>query len=172
MIRADHALLEVAEHVFARQPLRIVKGLVSAYMAYPLAEHLEKRSVRPKLAQLRNYYRLSLEQRMVVATGRLADMLHHAGQKVPYYRDLFASLNFDPEKVRRDPAYLHDLPYLTKDIIREQGARMLSHPLTQVRHHACKTGGSTGVGPGVVGLAPGKPVVDRRSPGGGAGPPG
>lgn len=145
MIRADHALLEVAEHVFARQPLRIVKGLVSAYMAYPLAEHLEKRSVRPKLAQLRNYYRLSLEQRMVVATGRLADMLHHAGQKVPYYRDLFASLNFDPEKVRRDPAYLHDLPYLTKDIIREQGARMLSHPLTQVRHHACKTGGSTGV---------------------------
>lgn len=33
MIRADHPLLEVAEHAFARQPLRIVKGLVSAYMA-------------------------------------------------------------------------------------------------------------------------------------------
>ena len=145
MIRADHPLLEVAEHAFARQPLRIVKGLVSAYMAYPLAEHLEKRSVRPRLALIRHHYRLPLEQRMAVAKGRLADILHHAGQKVPYYRDLFASLNFDPEKVRRDPAYLNDLPYLTKDIIREQGERMLSQPLTQVRYHACKTGGSTGV---------------------------
>lgn len=145
MIRANHPLLRYGETAFAYQPLRLLKGLVSAYMAYPVAEHLEKRSVRPKLAQLRQHYRLPLEQRVSVAKDRLADILHHAGQKVPYYRDLFTYLNFDPEKVRRDPAYLNDLPYLTKDIIREQGERMLSQPLAQVRHHACKTGGSTGV---------------------------
>jgi phenylacetate-CoA ligase len=40
---------------------------------------------------------------------------------------------------------LEDLPYLTKEIIREQGERMLSHPLAGVRHHSCKTGGSTGL---------------------------
>ncbi|WP_230940737.1 phenylacetate--CoA ligase family protein [Burkholderia diffusa] len=64
---------------------------------------------------------------------------------MPYYRDLFAELSFDAEKVRRDPRYLEALPYLTKDIIREQGARLLSKPLEQIRHHACKTGGSTGL---------------------------
>ncbi len=145
MIRANHPLLRYGETAFAYQPLRLLKGLVSAYMAYPVAEHLEKRSVRPKLAQLRHHYRLPFELRMSVAKERLADILQHAGQTVPYYSDLFASLDFDPEKVRRDPAYLNDLPYLTKDIIREQGERMLSQPLAQVRHHACKTGGSTGV---------------------------
>jgi phenylacetate-CoA ligase len=145
MIRADHPSLLFAEHIFAHQPMRLVKGLVSAYMAYPLAERLEKRNVRSKLLQLRHHYSLPLEQRMLVSKSRLADTLHHAGHKVPYYRDLFRSISFDPEKVRSDPNYLNELPYLTKDIIREQGERMLSQPLAQVRHHACKTGGSTGV---------------------------
>ncbi len=144
MIRADHPLLGAAERLFAHQPMHLIKGLVSAYVAYPIAEHLEKRNIRPKFRQLRSYYQLSFDQRMALANERLVETLQHAGQEVPYYRELFAKLNFDPEKVRRDVAYLNDLPYLTKDIIREQGDRMLSQPLEMVRHHVCKTGGSTG----------------------------
>lgn len=143
-MRKNHPILRFGETAFAYQPLRMLKGLVSAYVAYPVAERLERRVVRPKLAQLRQHYRLPLEQRMLVAKDRLVASLHHAGNTVPYYQDLFARFSFDPEKVRRDPAYLNDLPYLTKTIIREQGERMLSQPLARVRHHACKTGGSTG----------------------------
>ena len=47
--------------------------------------------------------------------------------------------------MRKDVAYLQDLPFLTKDIIREEGARLLSQPLEKTRHHVCKTGGSTGL---------------------------
>jgi phenylacetate-CoA ligase len=71
--------------------------------------------------------------------------LNHAGHSVPYYRDLFAQLRFDPDKIRRDVAWVQELPYLTKAVIREQGERLLSKPLNEIRHHACKTGGSTGV---------------------------
>jgi len=144
MLRASHPLLKFGELALNYQPLRFFKAVISAYVAYPLAEHFERRVIRPKLVQLRQYYQLALDQRMMVAKEALAETLHHAGQEVPYYRDLFSKLNFDPERVRKDPAYLNDLPYLTKDIIREQGSRMLSLPLERVRHHACKTGGSTG----------------------------
>lgn len=145
MIRANHPVLHAGEAAFARQPLRLLKGLVSAYLAYPVAERRERRIVRPKLAELQHHYRQSFEQRLVVAQNRLADTLLFAQQHVLYYRDLFTALQFNPEKVRKDTAYLQELPYLTKDIIREQGDRLLSRPLADARHHACKTGGSTGV---------------------------
>ena len=145
MIRANHPMLRVGEVVFARQPLRLIKGLVSAYVAYPVAEHRERRLVRPKLAELRRYYRANFQDRLQVARKRLADTLSFAKTTVPYYRDLFAAHGFDPESVLKDTAYLNDLPYLTKDIVREQGERLLSMPLAELRHHACKTGGSTGV---------------------------
>jgi len=145
MIRANHPLLATGEVMFARQPLRLLKGLVSAYVAYPVAERREQRVIRPKLAELRKHYRMPFEQRLAIARGKLADTLAFTGQSVPYYRDLFVAQGFDPERVRQDTAYLNDLPYLTKDIIREQGERLLSRPLAELRHHACKTGGSTGV---------------------------
>jgi len=132
------------EYFFARQPLRIVKGLASAYIAYPIAEMAEQRRIRPKLSELRRHYVLPVAQRRQIALDRLVDMLHFAGQHVPYYGDLFRAVHFDPDKVRGDPRYLQDLPCLTKDIIREQGDRLLSRPLKECRHHACKTGGSTG----------------------------
>ncbi|MDR1462542.1 MAG: hypothetical protein LBI68_05320 [Azoarcus sp.] len=145
MIRADHPILGIGEALFARQPFRLFKGLLSAYAAYPIAERHEKRTIRPKLAELRRYYRLPFQERLAIARERLYQTLVFAGQSVPYYRELFAARNFDPEKVRDDPRHLAELPCLTKDIIREQGERLLSSPLADVRRHACKTGGSTGI---------------------------
>lgn len=144
-MRANHPALRFGEIAFARQPLRLLKGLVSAYVAYPIAERREQRTIRPKLAELRQYYRLPFEQRLALTREKLANILVFAAHSVPYYRDLFTTQRFDPEKVRQDISYLNDLPFLTKDIIREQGDRMLSRPLVELRHHACKTGGSTGV---------------------------
>ena len=145
MIAADHPILRAGEIAFSHQPLRLIKGLVSANIAYPYAEKREQREIRSKLNELRQFYRLDKAQRRAIATNRLVDTLRFAGDSVPYYRDLFAQFGFDPEKVRTDVRYLSDLPHLTKDIIREQGDRILSAPLDQTRHHVCKTGGSTGL---------------------------
>lgn len=135
---------EKLEALFAHQPLRWVKDLVSAYVAYPVAEHMEKRIIRPKLAALRRHYQIPFTDRLQFARNRLADTLLFAQSHVPYYHDLFSKLSFNPEKVRQDAGFLQDLPYLTKDIIREQGARLHSMSVEDTRHHACKTGGSTG----------------------------
>ncbi len=138
------ALREKLEALFAHQPFRLAIGLVSAYVAYPVAERMEKRIVRSKLEELRRHYQIPFANRLQLARNRLADTLLFAQSHVPYYRELFSRLSFNPEKVRQDAGFLQDLPFLTKDIIREQGARLHSISIDGIRHHACKTGGSTG----------------------------
>lgn len=144
-MRADHPLIRYGGTLFWHQPFRLMKGLAGAYVAYPIAESREKRTVRPKVAELHQHYRLPMPERRRIALERLTRILQFAGEHVPYYRDLFRERGFDPVKAGSDPRYLQDLPYLTKDVIREQGARLYSRPLEEVRHHACKTGGSTGL---------------------------
>lgn len=125
-------------------PISRLVGLASAYIAYPVAEKLEKRAVREKVKALRRFYTLSAIERDLISKERLGNIIDYAAHYVPYYHDLFKQLNFDLRKIKKDVTYLNDLPYLTKEIIREQGVRMLSKSLDEVRHHVCKTGGSTG----------------------------
>lgn len=117
---------------------------IAASIAYPLAEAAEKRAVRPKVKWIHDEIDRSAAERCERAMRRLVEMVEFAGQHVPYYRDLFASISFDVDKLRADPAYFNDIPYLTKDIIREQGDRLLRQDREGLRVHANKTGGSTG----------------------------
>ena len=127
------------------QPLRFLKGVVGGYLAYPVAERIEKRLITPTVTELREYYSLTPELRRKISLDRLQKILEFAGSQVPYYKDLFRERNFDVSKVGKDPDYLTEIPYLTKEIIREQGGRMFSTPLENIPHHARKTGGSTGI---------------------------
>lgn len=116
----------------------------ASLLAYPIAERYECREVRNKIRAARAMLDTPFAARRTLARSRLADLVALAGAKVPYYRDLFARIGFDPESLRRDPAYLQDIPYLTKDIIREQGDRLLRDGRDGLRIHLAKTGGSTG----------------------------
>ena len=72
---------------------------------------------------------------------RLQALLQDVGQQVPYYRDLFAQIGFDPRSVHstRD---LQRLPFLTKTLIRAN-SDALKHPLAQDLARF-NTGGSSG----------------------------
>ena len=144
MLRSDSPFLVAAQTLAARPPLRWLKGAASAWIAYPIAERMERRTVLPKVAELRGFYRLSVDEQRRVANERLAGMLEFAAAEVPYYRAALAAAGFDPRSVRRDPRFIEKLPFLTKDIIAEQGDRLLAKPLAEVRNYACPTGGSTG----------------------------
>jgi phenylacetate-CoA ligase len=128
-----------------RQLFKFPQGVLSALVAYPLAEKLEKRDVNRKRKELRAHYCLPFEQRKKIAEQRMVNIVEFAASNVPYYQDLFKSISYDINKLKSDIAYFNDIPLLTKDVIREQGERMLSKPLSEVRHHVCKTGGSTGL---------------------------
>jgi len=124
-------------------PFGLLRSL-AAHIAYPIAEALEHRAVSPKLGELKHYYRQDAAWRRAEQRQRLGRMIAFAASEVPYYRDLFASRGIDADKLAADSERLADVPLLTKTIIMEQGERMLSRPLAEVRHHTVTTGGSTG----------------------------
>ena len=128
-----------------RDSRNLVRGIAGAYIAYPIAEKIEKREITTKVDELRKYYTLPYEQRKVMGLDKLVKTLDFAGRSVPYYMDLFKSINFDPNSLYDNINNLQNIPYLTKEIIREQGERLLATPLNSIRHHIRKTGGSTGV---------------------------
>ncbi len=117
---------------------------ISARVLYPLAERRLGRQIRVKAEVLRGQVKSSFAERRAWAGAQLAAHLERAGSEVPYYRDLFRQFHFDPLKLADDVAYLQDLPYLTKEIIREQGARLLSERMDPARLHVRESGGSTG----------------------------
>ena len=108
-----------------------------------LAEKHQKRDIRSKLKLLYNLYN-SPEELRAYRKAQLYKVLDIAAKEVPYYRDLFKKINFDPETIKKDTKYLQDIPFLTKDIIRKEGNRLLNQSLMKGKRHLRKTGGSTG----------------------------
>ncbi|PZV09180.1 MAG: CoF synthetase [Leptolyngbya sp.] len=117
---------------------------ILSYFLYPLVERQQQRQILPKLTIMHKFARLSLEEREQANRQHLCETVMRAAQEVPYYRDLFRTLGFEPEKLRDDSRYLKDLPYLTKEIVREQGDLLLSDKVDKSSLHLRKTGGSTG----------------------------
>lgn len=145
MINRNNFVVATLSHLSYKQPIKFLKGLVSANIAYPISERMENRVVLAKVNELKQYYSLPLETREKLAKDKLYEIVKFSAESVPYYKDLFSSINFNPENLRKDTKYIQDIPFLTKDIIREQGHRLLSKELASVRHYDCKTGGSTGL---------------------------
>lgn len=122
----------------------MIKNLIGSYILYPLAERMEKRDIRGKLKELHHYYAQSFLFREALAKNALYSQVVFANEKVPYYRDLFKAIKFNPEKLKNDIGYLNEIPFLDKNIILEQGNRMLIDDYANYKNYPCKTGGSTG----------------------------
>jgi len=79
---------------------------------------------------------------------RLRAILVHAGRNVPYWRELFASLGFVPERVQHVDE-LEALPLLTKDVVVREAERMRAERLPHgIDRDAIvlQTSGTTGAG--------------------------
>ena len=82
-----------------------------------------------------------------VRPGNCSDLLKYSSLRVSRFHIIGNCLpkrTSTPAKLRADPSYLQQLPYLTKDIIRREGTRLLSERFSQTALHVRKTGGSTG----------------------------
>lgn len=73
-------------------------GLFTSQILYPYAEHKIKRQILPKLRILRQEAKLPFSVRRAATLERLASTLKAAGSDVPYYRDMFRAIGFNPEK--------------------------------------------------------------------------
>jgi phenylacetate-CoA ligase len=93
-------------------------------------------------ATLENQY-LSREQMCALQSDSLRRLLIHAGENVPYYRELFALHSFRPQEIS-SPNDIRALPILEKDDVRRLGETLKA---AQVRGRVSQnaTSGSTGL---------------------------
>lgn len=119
-------------------------GLYTSLVAnfiFPLQEKLKKHdtvAIRQAMDESQWWSPEKLEQYRL---ERLRSLLTKAGQHVPYYRDCFKNLGFNPQTLESLDE-LQKLPFLTKAIIRAEGDRMKSDIATCLARF--NTGGSSG----------------------------
>lgn len=103
---------------------------------------IRRRPTMDYLAWLRETQWLPPEQIEAIQLERLKKLLAYAGEHVPYYRELFRAIGFDPRGVRsrRD---LAAIPPLTKDLVRAR-YRDLVDPAHRGKNLKKGTSGSTG----------------------------
>lgn len=99
------------------------------------------RGLMAELEALRLSEQLDAEGIALLQKERLRALLEHAAARVPYYRKVFAEAAADPSA---GPAGLAALPVLTKEIIRERGAELISDDAGGRGAFRNATGGSTG----------------------------
>lgn len=118
---------------------------LGATLSFPIAELYSGRDIWKKKSQLDAWQRERAEQKQSRAAAALCTTVEYAAQNVPYYRDLFKRIRFSPSNLRKDPAYLQDLPYLTKETILAQPDQFLSKAFRKADVIERKTSGSTGL---------------------------
>jgi phenylacetate-CoA ligase len=86
-----------------------------------------------------------LDQEAVVrlAQRRLTALLRHAYESSPFYRTRWNALGFRPSETF-DPVAFANLPFLTKNIIRDEKAAMVSNRFAPADLELSYTGGTTG----------------------------
>ncbi|WP_172677126.1 phenylacetate--CoA ligase family protein [Salidesulfovibrio brasiliensis] len=103
-------------------------------------------SGRPRYRKYARYGLLQWRDRDAVLADqevRLAWLIEHAYETVPYYRSLFDATGYDPAD-EFSMEWFSSLPLLSKDIIREQGSNMLSSATPGAERIRNNSGGSTG----------------------------
>ncbi|RYZ77179.1 MAG: phenylacetate--CoA ligase family protein, partial [Proteobacteria bacterium] len=119
--------------------------LARTLILYPLAEYCLGRDIRSKLKNLREFESQTPEERSLRIKRDLFAAIDNAGKFVPYYRDLFRNIGFQPDRLLRSTEYLQEIPLLDKEILRQQGIRMLDERFVNSALHTRETNGSTGL---------------------------
>ena len=113
----------------------------AANVLFPLHERVKKHSTVAVRRELERTQWLGPGQIRALQLQRLRAFLSECAVHVPYYRDLFRSLDFDPARIA-GIGDLMRLPLLTKDIVRREFDRLCSDAPEPLRLFS--TTGSTG----------------------------
>lgn len=118
-------------------------SLLDQKIIIPLADRLKGRNLTGEIRFLSSTEWLSEKDLYDLQCKKLRQLIEHCYNNVPYYRKVFDSLGLIPEDIqsRED---LSKLPILTKQIIKDNFADLVSLDLSSRRSIDGSTGGSTG----------------------------
>lgn len=111
---------------------------------FSLAEKVARRDIWRKKLLVEQWQQKNPEERKLQRQALLENIVEYAFHRVPFYRDLFRRIRFDPGKIRKDIRYFQDIPFLTKETILSQPMRFRSLDFVKSEFIEKKTSGSTG----------------------------
>jgi phenylacetate-CoA ligase len=121
----------------------LVAKLISPWF-YFAAEKIEGRNISAKLRLIESEYEKDYQLRKTQNRVALIELVEFAGKHVPYYRELFREIGFEPSDLTTNFENFSKIPFLTKEIIRSEGDRLLVDGCQNTKLYKMKTGGSTG----------------------------
>lgn len=122
--------------------LPVIPPALIRKVIYPTYRALRRDKLLSVLLELERDQWLPREEIEQLQWQRLSRLLEEISQHVPYYRDMFSSLSMRAEDVRTWDDF-RKIPFLTKEIIREQAARLITGDGKR-KGAPSSTGGSTG----------------------------
>lgn len=110
---------------------------------WAMYERVTGRRMYDHLDRIEREQFLPREEIETLQRERLRDILEHAAQNVPYYRDLFRKIGFLPGDVR-SVGDLAQLPVLERETIRDEQNRLIADTVDRSTLHSAATSGTTG----------------------------
>lgn len=121
-------------------PLNFYTRLVSAFL-FPLQEKLKHHNTVQIRKDMERTQWLSPEHLEALRVERLRTFMADVGKHVPYFRNLFRDMAFDPSSIQ-NTSDITRLPFLTKDVIRANTDQFKSDVAQDLVRF--NTGGSSG----------------------------
>ena len=115
---------------------KYIKLLIN-YLLY----HKYYRKTR-RLLSKKNF--VSIEDIIKYQFDRLKQIIEYSYRNVPYYRELFTNVNFHPDDFKSIED-IKRIPYLTKNMVRENQDKLLSQVFPKKYLKVTETGGTTGL---------------------------
>jgi len=118
--------------------------LIAKYIGYPLQDIVKGTSIIKELEFLKRSQFWSTKEIYDYQLLKLKKLIDYSKANVPYYTDLFVKLNISSSDIN-SLNDLNKIPILTKEILREEGPRLISRKKHKFKVKSGKTGGTTGV---------------------------
>ena len=111
----------------------------------PISDTLLGNSIYKDLKFLMNSQWWSADELKEYQNEKLRALIKHSYENVPYYNELFHSLNLSPDDIQTSND-LYKLPILTKEIIREniKNKKIIAQNIPTKKMILCSSSGSTG----------------------------
>lgn len=141
--KSSHIIYKSLELIFNLPLINFIKGFMVKYFFFPFAEKYEKRNIRKKIKINKVYYQQNFSKRKKLQINNLIDTLQFAEKEIPFYKDLFKKIKFDPLSLNKDINFFKKIPILTKETILNNFDRLYTQ--NKQVFYSAKTGGSTGI---------------------------
>jgi phenylacetate-CoA ligase len=132
-----------------KQFLKSIRDNIPENLKYPTASLFRNGLILAKefcsyYKLLENREKLSPEEIRTYQFSQLKNILIHSYTNVPYYRELFNKISFDPLKFS-DFEQISNIPFLTREIVKDNFDKLISTKKVKNGYYIGTTGGSSGL---------------------------